>query len=320
MQTLRFTLHPQTAFGTPLAGDTLFGQLCWTLRRLFGSDWLTERLSGYTEERPFLVVSDAFPQGFLPLPAVPGAYWTENRTDRKVLKKKRWLPAAALREAFPAWQGLARNDVEVTRQIAGASHRLSKTRAQPHNSINRATGTTGEGSFTPYTQAQNWFHPEMRLELYTVLDETRITADELAAALESMGRSGYGRDASIGLGKFAVERDTAFTGLPKATDANAFLTLAPVAPQGLGFSAEKSFYHPLTRFGRHGDVAVHSGNPFKHPLLLAGTGSVFAFDEKMPEKTRFHVGQGLSGISVCRPEAVAQGYAPVVGIRVEYPQ
>jgi CRISPR-associated protein Csm4 len=244
----------------------------------------------------------------------------EKSADRKELKKKRWLPVEEFGASFCRWQSLARSDTEAVKKVTGKPQSLAEVHAQAHNTINRATGTTGENRFAPYTQTQYWFHPGMCFDLYAVIDENRMAAEELTAALKDMGQSGYGRDASIGLGKFDIERDTTFTGLPHATDANAFLTLAPSAPQGLEFDAEKSFYHPLTRFGRHGDIAVHSGNPFKRPLLLAKTGAVFAFSEKIPEAAPSHIGQGLAGISTGQPEAVAQGYAPVIGIRMEHPQ
>ena len=61
MQTYRLTLQPLSALGTPLAGDTLFGQLCWTLRHQLGNDALTALLAGYTQGQPFAVVSDALP-------------------------------------------------------------------------------------------------------------------------------------------------------------------------------------------------------------------------------------------------------------------
>jgi CRISPR-associated protein Csm4 len=327
-QILRFILHPRTAFGTPLVGDTLFGQLCWTLRRHFGEEWLTERLAGYCEGRPFLVLSDAFPQGFLPLPTVPAFFWNEppSDVDRKALKKKRWLSVEKLEPDFRAWQSRACADAEAAQTVLQkyislesrkGEERISlqELHAQPHNSINRATSTTGEGNmFAPYEQAQYWFHPEMRLDLYAILDETRITAEEFGKALEDMGKSGYGRDASIGLGKFESKRDAAFSGLPHAANANAFLTLAPSAPQGQGFVQKRSFYHILTRFGRHGDVAVQFGNPFKRPLLLAKSGAVFC---PQTWENRVFIGQGLSDVSLAHAETVAQGYTPVIGIRVE---
>ena len=63
MQTLLLTLQPHTAFGTPLLGDTLFGQLCWTLRHQLGNARLNALLQGYTDGKPFAVVSDALPLG-----------------------------------------------------------------------------------------------------------------------------------------------------------------------------------------------------------------------------------------------------------------
>jgi CRISPR-associated protein Csm4 len=321
MQTLRFTLRPRTAFGTPLVGDTLFGQLCWALRYRFGEEWLNERLAGYTEGHPFLVVSNAFPQGFLPLPTVPTSFWNAAiDADRKLLKKKRWLAVENLQADFRTWQSLACDDTksaEAVLQKHGCDKgkpALQKIRAQPHNSINRATVTTDK-NFTPYTQTQYWFPPEMRLDLYAVIDETSLAPQDLGAALVEIGQSGYGRDASIGLGKFIIERDDAFTGLPHVKNANAFLTLAPCAPQGQGFVPERSFYQILTRFGRHGDVAVYSGNPFKRPLLLAKAGSVFS-PETLNQDSVF-IGQGLGGVSLSQPDAVAQGYAPVMSIRME---
>ncbi|MDR0736259.1 MAG: hypothetical protein LBF51_05410 [Zoogloeaceae bacterium] len=325
-QTCRFTLQPRTAFGTPLSGDTLFGQLCWVLRHRFGDEWLIERLEGYTEGRPFLVLSDAFPQGFLPLPAVPASFWkAADNVDRKTLKKKHWLSLENLGTDFPTWQDRARNDVEAARIILQSrippesrdeNERVPLQKLQPHNSIDRTTSTTGEGAmFAPYTQMQYWFHPEMCLDLYAILDETRISVEELGAALEDMGKSGYGRDAGIGLGKFGSKRDATFSGLPHAENADAFLTLAPSAPQGQGFVRERSFYQILTRFGRHGDIAVHSGSPFKRPLLLAKSGGIF-HPETLDQNLAF-IGQGLGKISASHPEAVAQGYAPVVRIRME---
>ena len=92
MKLYRFTLTPQSAMGTPLVGDTLFGQFCWAVRNRFGEARLIELLEGYTEQRPFIVVSDAFPQGFLPLPTLPSIFWeTKTETDRKSLKKAQWV-------------------------------------------------------------------------------------------------------------------------------------------------------------------------------------------------------------------------------------
>jgi len=316
MRTYRHVLQPLTAFGTPLAGDTLFGQLCWTLRHQLSNDRLNALLHGYNDGKPFAVVSDALPAGHVPLPSVPSSLWAASpSTERKALKRRRWLPVTALSEAFPQWQASARGDADVAPQTE---------RAQPHNTINRQSGTTGEGMFAPYAMPQIWFHPAMRFDLYVVLDDTRLTLDEFTAALDAMGATGFGRDASIGLGKFRRVEDAAVADWPVVANANSYLTLGPCAPQGQGYCPARSFYQVLTRFGRHGDVAVQSGNPFKRPVLMAKAGSVFWPDKLDPAST--FIGQGLGGvgnpISSTMPQTVQQAYAPVIAIHrsVEAPE
>ncbi len=315
MQTFRYTLRPLSAFGTPLAGDTLFGQLCWTLRHQLGNARLNELLHGYTSGQPFAVVSDALPAGHVPLPHVPSDLWHKSTTadvpDRKALKTKKWLPLAELVKPFAQWQGSAQSDAQVAPESAAPINR-----AQPHNTINRQTGTTGEGQFAPYAMPQIWFHPVMRFDLYVALDEARLSQSELCAALDYMGATGFGRDASIGLGKFERVVDIALMTFPTAAGANSYLALGPCAPQGLGYCPVRSTYQVATRFGRHGDAAVQSGQPFKRPVLLAKAGGVF-WPEAV-DVTRHFIGQGLGGIeypvSLAMSETVQQGYAPVIAI------
>jgi len=312
MQTYRLTLRPLSALGTPLAGDTLLGQLCWTLRHQLGNDALTRLLAGYTEGQPFAVVSDALPHDHIPLPSLPSSAWqAEAGSDRKVLKKKRWLPLSSVREQLSKWQQKAVADGDLGKAVA---------RAQPHNTINRQTGTTGTGMFAPYTMGQTWLHPDSLLDVVVVLDKSRLSVAQLQAALAYIGQHGYGRDASIGLGKFALVGEASPVTWPQPSQGapNAWLTLAPCAPQGLGFCPVRSHWHSITRFGRHGDVAVQSGQPFKRPVLLAKAGSVF-WPEQIEARCGF-IGQGLGGpeapISLAMPETVHQGYAPAVPIHI----
>ena len=312
MQTYRLTLQPLSALGTPLAGDTLFGQLCWTLRHQLGNDTLTALLAGYTQGQPFAVVSDAMPQGHVPLPSLPSSAWqTSDGSDRKALKKKRWMPLSSLREQLLTWQQMAASDADLGK---------AEERAQPHNTINRQTGTTGTGMFAPYTMGQTWLRPGTLLDIVVVLDEARLPLAQLQAAFAYMGAHGYGRDASIGLGKFELVGDAeAITwDQPSQGRANAWLTLGPCAPQGLGFCPVRSHWNSLTRFGRHGDIAVQSGQPFKRPVLLAKAGSVF-WPEQLDPAQAF-IGQGLGGqdapVSLTMPETVHQGYAPAVPIHI----
>lgn len=313
MQAFRVTINLQSAFATPLKGDTLFGQLCWAIRNRHGETRLQELLTGYTSGKPFIVVSDAFPLGYLPLPKLPGSFYDKiEGADRKAIKKRSWLPEQALEKPLAQWLSLAQTSAE----IAGRAGSLSEKHPQPHNTINRQTNTTGEGGFAPYSIEQEWFIRGISWSIFIMLDTERLGTDDCRLCLEDIGTIGFGRDASIGLGKFSVSQFSAVA-LPPQTNANACLTLAPCAPQGLGFDAKNSFYQLFTRFGRHGDIAVHQeGKPFKNPVLLAQTAAVFS---TKPPLSGF-IGQGIGGngeLSKTLHATVHQGYAPVFAVNLD---
>lgn len=319
MTLFRFTLELHTAFGTPLAGDTLFGQLCWTAREHLGNAELEKLLAGYTEGRPWLVVSDGFPSGFLSKPTVPASlvganFVGANSFARKAEKAKHWIPLSAIDKPLSQMLAAAVDD-----KVAFGENGKPVEAPQPHNTLNRLTGTTGEGEFAPYTQPQIFFARGQRMDVYCVLDETRMSQDTLLTLLQAVGSCGYGRDASIGLGKFSVETPLVGANLfAQHPQPNAYLTLAPCAPQGKNFDGNKSYYRVLTRFGRHGNLHGISEKPFKNPVLLAATGAVFVPQADYTQ--RQFIGQGLGGnwqLSKVEPATVQQGYAPVVGIRMD---
>lgn len=323
MDCLHLTIRPRSAFGGPIKGDTLFGQLCWMVRHRWGEDRLVELLDGYLVGRPFAVCSDAFPSGYLPRPALPlHRFATIRDLDRKAVKRRRWLPRSALTEPVAEWLAHCRSDRELLADLFGdpdGNRQLAATHSQPHNSINRLTGTTGGTEFAPYTLEQLWFSPGLTFDLYLLVDQERLSANDARQLIEDIGRLGYGRDASIGLGKFELASEPRVTALPSQTQANACYTLAPVAPQGQGFVAATSHYEVFTRFGRHGDRAVQTGRPFKAPVLLAQTGAVL-----VPGQLPGHpfVGQGLGGNGALSRATgfegtVQQGYAPWIGLQID---
>lgn len=320
MDRLILRLTPLTAFGTPLLGDTLFGQLCWQIRHQLGETRLRQLLTGYTEGQPFAVISDALPAGYLPRPTLPlSLFATVPNADRKQLKKRQWLPLSQIGQPLSQWLAVCQSESEILKTLAQQQDSpldtLSLQHPQPHNSINRLTGTTGQGEgFSPYTVLQRWYAPQLPLSCYLLFDAAQITVSELLSALTAIGDSGFGRDASIGLGKFQLE--VTAESWPKQANANACLTLAPCAPQGLSMNSTYSFYQTFTRFGRHGDQAVFSGRPFKTPLLLARAGAIL-MPKHLPDQN--FIGQGLGGagqLSKAIAETVHQGYAPWIPVNL----
>jgi CRISPR-associated protein Csm4 len=275
------------------------------LRLRRGEAGLASLLEGYSAGRPFAVLSDAFPAGYLPRPSVPD--WVLGRevdpARRKEEKRLQWLPADQADRPLPAWIDGA---VELPLALRPRSTVVTR------NTINRLTGTTGAGLFAP-RQSDYFAYPDgATLDLLAVVDESRFGLDELHQALQDVGASGYGRDASTGLGKFAVEQPQAHRWPAHSRTA---ITLAPCAPVPADLEASECFYLPVTRFGRHGGTAAWTGEagPFKRPILLARTGAMLTC--KSGSAPEFH-GRGLGGesqpISGVIPQTVHQGYAPLV--------
>ena len=216
MQSFCVTLSPLSAFATPLKGDTLFGQLCWAIRNRLGEDVLNECLEGYASGRPFSVVSDVFPQGYLPLPKLPNSFYQlPDNTDRKAVKKLSWMPETALQKPLTEWLCHSVNSsaiaAEISEKLRGSEgtasarfnlHSLSEEHPKSHNTINRQTNTTGEGGFAPYSVEQEWFIPGLRWTLYILLDTERLSREDCVRWLEYTGSFGSGMDASIVMGKY----------------------------------------------------------------------------------------------------------------------
>ncbi len=314
MEIYTFTLKTLSAFGTPFVGDSLFGQLCWAMVHRFGEEKLKTCLKGYDQQDPFLVVSDAFQQGYLPMPTLPSVFWQQGEeTDRKVLKKKQWIQVNnAQTHPVSQWQILAVSEWQIL-----AEKGMSKTvRNQTHNTLNRQTQTTGTGIFAPYSMSQIWYAKNTLLDVYVVFDKNRISLDEIKQVFTDIGQMGFGRDASIGLGKFELLNDVtpfSFT----STNPNAYLSLANCSPQKNELNKDRSFYQITTRFGRHGDMQALGLNPFKKPIILTKAGAVFTPNTY---QERLFIGNGLTGVSYAQSEAVHQGYAPVMPIYIDFEQ
>lgn len=340
MRLYEITLAPRSALGTPLAGDTLFGQFCWQAAYDPGllPGGLEANLTRYPEA-PFAVFSSAWPRVTqngrvtyavrrpdLPLdwlsPPPAGSRY-QRLLHRKEVKKKPWLlvpedlrldPSCLaddltlsellLAQAPPVIQRLCRR--------AGAWQPLISWE-QPHNTINRRTLTTGEAPFAPYTQEAHFYFPETELALFVLLDEAATDIDRVCRGLARIGLTGFGRDASLGLGRFELTGHRELS-LPQVPGADALFTLAPCVPAPHSFT--EAFFTPLVRFGKHGDRLATSKNPFKAPVVLAAPGAVFVPAEPQA-LTRPYFGRAVTGVSLVQPQAVVQGYAPVLPVKLE---
>ena len=304
----RLRVQPLSDFGTPVVGDTLFGHLCWALRWRHGSERLAEWLLGYGSGSPFAVVSDAFPAGWLPRPSVSLARLglAFDPVLRKADKRRVWLPLSEPARPLGEW----------VQSAGSAEGGLGQAVTVTQNTIHRMTGTTGTGMFAPRQVERTAFAVGQELDIYVVVNAASIQPAQVFQAFEDIGQTGYGRDASTGLGKFRVLKHEGFSWPSPAGVAHG-ITLAPCAPEPSALVADDCHYLPVTRFGRHGSSLALAGQPFKKPLLMLRTGALLAFaDGQVPA---VH-GRGLGGaehpISDVEPATVHQGYSPVVPVRV----
>lgn len=345
MKVYELTIKPLSGFGTPLKGDTIFGQFCWQLAydpglagRPFG-----DLLSRY-EVSPFAVFSSAWPKFYLDgktqyalkTPALPAhALFNlpgdkkEMMMRRKECKAKKWMLLENGKK-FSFFNTLEYLDdeellygkakpilsAETRRQMKKSGAKcLAVQFSQHHNTINRRTGTTGEGPFAPYEMDQQVFYPETELALFVGIDEEVIAVEQVIKGMERIGMTGFGKDASTGLGRFDLgeydEVDLASLG---AESPNACYTLSPCVPEKDTF--EEMFFTPFTRFGRHGDVLAKSANPFKNPVIMADEGGVFK--PRRPDVfARPYIGRAVTNISKAEPRAVTQGYSLYIPVLVE---
>jgi len=338
MKTYAITIKPLTGFGTPIKGDTLLGHICWQAvydEELFGRS-VKNLLSDYAEN-PFIVVSSAYPEvgdgvyalkrPDLPLDMlfdISAKGKAEIIKRRKELKSKRWmiiktghsLNSLKSPDIYLDDEGLFQNIQSVREPTSRRQIQKSFVIefAQPHNTINRFTGTTGEGRFAPYSVDQIVYMPHAKLSIFVGIRDD-ISIDHVVKALKRIGETGYGRDASTGLGRFIVA-DYKKIDLKRlgAESPNACYTLSPCVPETDLFS--RTFFSPFVRFGRHGDVLSRSQNPFKNPVIMIDEGAVL-----IPHSKRVfnkpYIGSAVKNISKAKPETVTQGYSLYIPLRVE---
>ena len=165
--------------------------------------------------------------------------------------------------------------------------------------------TTGKGFFAPYVIENIHFLPGLELVVFVWINEDATDIDRVKYAMEQIGRWGFGRDASTGLGRFDLAETEEMT-WPERGVCNTCLTLAPCVPEAGAFRA--FYFTPFTRYGRHGAQLLHKGRPFKNPVVMASEGAIF-YPKEVHTFEKPYIGRAVTNISKAQETAVAQGYA-----------
>lgn len=295
MTLYRLTLHLTAPLGTPLAGPTLFGQLCWIKRERDGeaalNAWLADPVRIWR-------VSDGFAHGFLPKPLChPRPLSTAHVKDHKERKKKplvcrkSWLKYRNNWNEYSVDNGDFAKDAVNLRRIA-------------HNTVDRnGHGTAEEGGL--FFMEEDWRHSHEENSQMDLYIEAPAAACEVQSLIAELGATGFGRDASTGRGRWVVEsvkedRDLASgPGQRRMSLSRGILT-----PETM----RDALWRLIPHFGRTGPQLSLAGvSAFKRPALLIRPGATFTPAGNGPFgawKTGLHPDRpeiGINGLHVAIP-------------------
>ena len=285
MKIYKTKIRPLTPFATPLKGDTLFGHICWGILYLYGEDFLEKVLKNY-EKEPFLIVSDGFLEDHLLKPLFPKEILQETQEGmKKEYKKRVWVDVKdVLKGDFS--KAKKEEDVEFKKSVF-----------EVKNKINHKTFTTGEG-FGPFLVDSIMYLKD--IDIYLLINDYE---DEIKKAFNLVSKLGYGKDASIGKGRFEIISYEEI----KFKKSKFFMALSDFVKTDIDGII---YYDVITKFPKtRGDLS----NPFKNPLLMAKVGAGIKLDK---EENLFYIGKAIKGFSN-NPKIVHQGYAITFPIGVE---
>ncbi|MFQ6052030.1 MAG: hypothetical protein ACE5K4_10090 [Candidatus Hydrothermarchaeota archaeon] len=263
----RLFLVFKTPILTPLQADTIFGHLCWVIAHKEGENGLKKFLDPFKRSNPPFIISDGFPHELLPKPLSAEFLCPEEK--RKEVKKREWINIEEFNKVRKAMLFEFPADLE--------SRDIPQNILSIHNTIDRITNTvTSEvGVYSFHETAIS------KVCIYLKIIEDVRWLERIRELFEELSKIGFGRKKSIGKGHFSIEDIEIFNGFSEIENADGFVTLSNFCP------AENDpvdgLYKTFVKYGKLGEEFTFCGNPFKRPLLMIKTGSVFKTKRKPEE-------------------------------------
>jgi CRISPR-associated protein Csm4 len=277
---------------TPLHADTTFGHLCWALYYKEGEKALLEILNLFKEGSPPFLISDGFPVVYkdgVRLQLFPKPFSADFLVENmsKEIKKISWVTYTSLnllREGKP----ISKEEREIL---------FPEPALSIHNIIDRETfRTLEEGGVYSFKE---YFIPECAIFINILFEKWVSKIKEL---FDFLSQTGFGAKKSIGKGHFVVENFQPFS-FEEISNPNGFVTLSNFCPAEN--DPVEGIYKTFVKYGKLGEEFTFSGNPFKKPLLMIKTGSVFKTDG--PPKEFY--GRMVENISDIKPQVLQYAYA-----------
>jgi CRISPR-associated protein Csm4 len=300
-------IKPKSAFATHLKGDTLFGALCWHIQNM-GLD-LPNFLKDY-DTNPFMIVSSGFykkgNEYYFDKPLAPnfmlfGEIDVDNRKKNDNKKYFSYVVDSPL----------------ILNKLNYAEQNFVVFTDTMHATINRDTNTTGKDEFSPYSTEAFFFTDKADIVIFAAIDENRLQEEKLKSLFENLGKSGFGKRASVGYGQFEVLGFKESVLWKNNLDGNYLYALSPFVLSGNEKeNLNNMYFQPFTRYGIHGDILAKSQNPFKKPVIMADSASLVSLKTNY-DKTCPIIGNAVKGTSKILLETVVQGYSLCLPIQLE---
>jgi len=293
-------LTVESALGTPLVADTLFGHICWGIRYNQGVPALEEFLASFETGEPPLLISDPFPDGFWPIPLLPKPTPEQERKLLELIMNQprtqltQNLPGCPLEqqpktneitrvEAFDVLKWLSKLQWMEAKTLEQLINEISTYRIldyfikngcdwpnmpkEPkeamvaHNKINRLTNTVLAKGGLFFTK-DLYVSPKEPLHFHILIATNTYTESDIISLFADALCCGYGRDKSTGKGKIKVGKIIPFE-MPKVENPNAVLLLGPCAPKEN--DPADGYWQVFTRYGKlGGDWATGPGPTGEH--------------------------------------------------------
>lgn len=293
MKTYNIKLKLHSGFRTPFQADTLFGHMCWVVAHQKGEEGITELLQPFKEGNPPFVISDGFPEDYLPKP-MSAEFCLENQDEMKDVKKLQYVKLSDFNlirkgEKF-------KPDEEKTEPFTHLT--------TPHNRISRLTNTVSEDGLY---SLEEFFADH--ISIYLKVSDSKWK-DEVIGLLQEVSKSGYGGKKSIGKGQFSIEEIKDFNQFEEIRDPDGFVTLSNFCPKEN--DPTEGLYKTFVKYGKLGEEFTFCGNPFKKPLVMIKTGSVFKTGKPPLD---FYGRMVQEDISPVKKEVMQYAYAFALPIR-----
>lgn len=275
MESLRLTIKFESSLGSLLLSDTIFGHFCWEYRDIFGEERLKELLDDF-ENNPFIVFSDGFVKGTIPMPFLKPKSLDEMKeyflkrdknidyySKAKNLKKSGFVDVDFLDSV--------RGNLELFALYDYIHESSTETVHFVRNSVNRISNIVREGLYSTIET----FYKEP-VDFYVKYDDSRVDKKTIEKVFKSIGKFGFGRDKSTGKGRFKVVEVEIEPEILARKSKKTFISLSSGVPDD---DCEILYGKTFTKFGKHGRGPMLK-NPFKNPVILFRSGSVFKFRNK----------------------------------------